>query len=406
MTELKKKRRFRRDGVLEKADQLLEDLPASADELREAYRALVESYRRLHHRLHKTLVISDSYQQQTKELALRLEHSTLKLRQLSEVALPLCTRCHRILASDDYWERLEQYLARHADILFSHGICPECVKSAYGKLGERALVRAAEKSAATTKSREPLKQKPARAVTDEALSEMQELHERVTAAGDPLAPEIGMIVSRYAKLQRRFDKIVSISDSYQSDLRDFNQRLELMAHTDLLTGLANRWEMVNRLEIEKSRCERHGTTFSLIMTDVDRFKEINDTFGHLAGDRVLREIALRLKSNCRTEDLCVRWGGDEFVILLPETNLRRAAVVADKLSHALQDVVIPWEQHSIRIGMSFGVGEFDSGGSIDDFINRVDNSLYRAKKAGKSGVAAEQGGSTAERAPADASGAP
>lgn len=382
-----KKRASDHDAVLDHAERVLAGAVSPETDMPTEYRDLVEKYRKLHHKLHKTLIISDSYQQQARELTIKLDQSTLKLRQLSEVALPICMCCHKIRANGEYWERLESFFTKHADILFSHGICPECIKTTYGKLGEQIAARSTlvpptpgETRTSTTSPHPP---------QDENVREMKELLKRVKAADDPLTPAIERIVGTYEKLQRRFDKIVSISDSYQSQLRDFNLRLELMARTDLLTGLANRWEMVQRLDIEKSRSERHHKTFSLVLADIDTFKEINDTYGHLAGDRVLREIATRMKSMCRTEDLCVRWGGDEFLILLVETDLKRAMIVAEKIARTARETPVSGEQLRIPVTLSVGVGEFAAGNSIDEFINRVDAALYSAKKSGRDRVMAE-----------------
>lgn len=219
--------------------------------------------------------------------------------------------------------------------------------------------------------------------TDAVLNRAEQVLLDPSAVAVDLVTEYKIIVESYRKLHHKLHKSLLISDSYQSQLRTFNERLELMARTDLLTGLSSRWEMASRIEIEKSRYERHKSTFSIVMADVDKFKTINDSFGHLAGDRVLREIATRIKSNCRAEDICARWGGDEFMILLPETNLQNAAIVAEKIAASVQKTPIKWEQQDIRVSVSVGVGEFKAGSSINNFLQEVDNSLYADKKAGR-----------------------
>jgi diguanylate cyclase len=367
------------DPALQRSAQILANPPEDRTELLAEYFVLSESFNKLHHQLYKTIAISDSYQQQLKELSRKLEQSDIKLRQLSEVALPICMYCHKVRTDDDYWQRLETYFSKHVDIMFSHGICPDCVKTTYSKLEERgqASVVAPQFQSDRQKTVVP---------EDEPLQEMNLLLQRVSNAGDPLTPELEKIIGRYAKLLRRFHKIVTISDSYQFQLQDLNMRLELMVRTDILTGLANRLEMLNQLEIEQKRSERHKKTFSLILGDLDFFKQVNDTYGHLAGDRVLRQVAAQLRDSLRTEDVCARWGGEEFMILLPETSLQQAVIVAEKLAAAVREKEITWEQHVIRLSMSFGVGEFQAGSSIDAFTQRVDNALYAAKNAGRNRV--------------------
>ncbi|WP_277057945.1 diguanylate cyclase [Trichlorobacter lovleyi] len=367
------------DPALQRTAQVLANPPEDRTELLAEYFVLSDSFNKLHHQLYKTIAISDSYQQQLKELSRKLEQSDIKLRQLSEVALPICMYCHKIRTDDNYWQRLETYFSSHVDIMFSHGICPDCVKTTYSKLEGRG------QPAAVLSQLQSERQKAA-APEDEPLREMKELLERISTVGDPLTPELEKIVSRYAKLLRRFSKIVTISDSYQFQLQDLNMRLELMVRTDILTGLANRMEMLNQLEVELKRSERHNKTFSLILGDLDLFKQVNDTFGHLAGDRVLRQIGTQLKDNLRSEDVCARWGGEEFMVLLPETSLEQAVIVAEKLAAAVRGKEIVWDTQPIHLTMSFGVGAFCAGCSIDEFIQQVDNALYAAKNAGRDRV--------------------
>lgn len=367
------------DPALQRTAQVLANPPEDRTELLAEYFVLSDSFNKLHHQLYKTIAISDSYQQQLKELSRKLEQSDIKLRQLSEVALPICMYCHKIRSDDNYWQRLETYFSSHVDIMFSHGICPDCIKTTYSKLEGRG------QSATVLPQVHSERQKTA-APEDEPLREMKELLEMISAAGDPLTSELEKIVSRYTKLLRRFNKIVTISDSYQFQLQDLNMRLELMVRTDILTGLANRMEMLNQLEVEQKRSERHNKTFSLILGDLDLFKQVNDTFGHLAGDRVLRQIGAQLRDNLRAEDVCARWGGEEFMILLPETSLEQAVVVAEKLAAAVRGKEIVWDTQPIHLTMSFGVGAFCAGCSIDEFIQQVDNALYAAKNAGRDRV--------------------
>lgn len=359
------------DPSLQRATEILADPPEGRSELLDEYTTLAESFRKLHHQLYKTIAISDSYQQQLKELSRKLELSDIKLRQLSEVALPICMYCHKIRSDDNYWQRLETYFSSHVDIMFSHGICPDCVKATYSKLEEQGQV-------AATMAQQPLVRPKITAPEDESLREMQQLLQRISSSGDPLTPEVDKIINRYAKLLRRFNKIVSISDSYQSQLQDLNMRLDLMVRTDILTGLANRMVMLSQLEIEQKRSERHNKTFSLILGDLDHFKQINDTYGHLAGDRVLRQVASQFRNNLRTEDVCARWGGEEFMILLPETPLEQAVTVAEKLAAVVREKEITWDQQTITVTISFGVGAFQAGSttaSIDEFIQHSSSTV-------------------------------
>jgi diguanylate cyclase (GGDEF)-like protein len=293
--------------------------------------------------------------------------------------------CKKIRSDDDYWQRLETFFRTHADIMFSHGICPDCIKTAYDKMGMSGKAvplpeNPAARHQAATAERQP--------VEDETLREMRALVRQHAFDGTPVSPEVEQFVEKYGKLLRRFNKIVSISDSYQSQLRELNARLELMARTDLLTGLANHWEMVTRLASEKNRAERNGKAFSIVLADIDHFKRVNDTHGHLAGDRVIRAIADTLRTSLRREDICSRWGGEEFLIILPETDLQRAGTVAEKLVARVRRAEIPWEGHSIRVTVSIGYGVIEPGMGVDELIRLVDDALYSAKAAGRDRISA------------------
>jgi diguanylate cyclase (GGDEF)-like protein len=368
------------DDILTKAEQFLAAPALPPHDLISEYAALAAAYRKQQRKLNKTIVISDSYQGRLKELMKMLEDATLKYRQLKDVALPLCMYCKKVRSDSNYWQQLETYFGTHADIMFSHGICPDCVGAAYRQLGEWRGREALPKqlSSAKVASRTVKEQGE-----DADLGELRALHSQSVVEGNPLAPELERFIAKYAKMSRRFAKTILISDSYQSQLMDFKARLEITARTDLLTGLANRWEIMARLEAEQSRSERHDAPFSLLICDVDYFKDVNDTYGHSAGDRMLKGIADALSGAVRSEDFCGRWGGEEFLVMLPETGLAKAQLVAGKLLGAVRDMRVPWEGHKLSVTMSIGVGEFRSGMTIDHFIKVVDDALYSAKKSGR-----------------------
>lgn len=162
--------------------------------------------------------------------------------------------------------------------------------------------------------------------------------------------------------------------------------LRLAARTDLLTGLVNRRELDDRFRAEKSLAERHATTFCIAIADIDHFKRVNDTYGHLAGDRILTNIAYILASSLRTEDICGRWGGEEFLLILPHIDLDSAAVVAEKLRRAVENSHTEWEDQTIDVTISLGVAAFRPGMSQEACIAAADEALYRAKSNGRNRV--------------------
>jgi two-component system, cell cycle response regulator len=161
--------------------------------------------------------------------------------------------------------------------------------------------------------------------------------------------------------------------------------LEDLAYRDELTELPNRRGATRQLEVLISRARRHGHQLALLLLDADRFKRINDDHGHATGDLVLREIAHRLRERVRREDLVGRWGGEEFVVALPETTPEAAAAVAESLRAAIGGAPIDADVGPLPITVSIGVAGW-LGEELDVLVDRADHALYAAKAAGRDRV--------------------
>lgn len=170
-----------------------------------------------------------------------------------------------------------------------------------------------------------------------------------------------------------------------------NQQLAEHAATDPLTGLSNRRHIEPQLEGEIGRALRHRATFSLLMADLDHFKRVNDQYGHDAGDAVLREVARRLKDLLRTEDRPARWGGEEFLVLLTDTDADQAGIVAEKIRAGIADAPVKVNGHAIDMTISIGVAEHHDEDDPLELIRRADQALYRAKDAGRNRVCVDHG---------------
>ncbi|AWU96128.1 GGDEF domain-containing protein (plasmid) [Azospirillum ramasamyi] len=217
------------------------------------------------------------------------------------------------------------------------------------------------------------------------------LAENEDYAAHPLMTEFRALADEHLKLMRQLTKIAKISDRMQTDTRQMAQALHAASQTDPLTELPNRRQMVDRLEAELCRLGRNGGgsgSFALIMLDIDHFKEVNDAFGHAAGDHVLVEAAGLFRRNLRGQDLCARWGGEEFLILLPETDQLQAEAVAEKLRGLIAHHSITHQGRSIAITLSLGVAAYRPGRTADDCIQAADDALYIAKRAGRNRWAA------------------
>ncbi len=165
------------------------------------------------------------------------------------------------------------------------------------------------------------------------------------------------------------------------------EKLDSLSRIDPLTGISNRRDMMEKLENEQSRFERYGKSFSVIMCDIDHFKKVNDQYGHDFGDYALKEVAILLKEQIRELDKLSRWGGEEFFIVLPETNLMGAVNVAEKMRKSIESYSFEFGGATLRISMSFGVScHANEGVKLDDLLKETDRFLYKAKDKGRNTV--------------------
>ena len=182
--------------------------------------------------------------------------------------------------------------------------------------------------------------------------------------------------------------------AWQRVSRRHASALERAARTDELTGLANRRDVRERIGYEIRRSRRSGRPFSVALLDIDGFKAVNDAFGHAAGDRGLIEIARRIEPALRRQDTLARWGGDELLVLMPETGERGAAVLARKLVEAVAAAPVPAGGATRVLSLTAGVSQFWPGSTVDDVVRAADDAMYRAKRAGKNQVMTSSGRET------------
>jgi len=166
------------------------------------------------------------------------------------------------------------------------------------------------------------------------------------------------------------------------------QLLEETARTDFLTKLVNRRAMHRFLQNEIARVERTGGNFSLVLVDIDYFKNINDQFGHDIGDDVLIALSSAFEGSAREQDIVSRWGGEEFMILLPNTAQADAVEQAERLRQLLDSDALRIERYPHRVTASFGVCEFTLGEDMEFLLKQVDVALYQAKSLGRNRVCA------------------
>lgn len=193
--------------------------------------------------------------------------------------------------------------------------------------------------------------------------------------------------ARYEELEQRMLGL----QRENLDLVVKNRMLSEVSSRDALTGLYNRWFVVEKIESEMNRALRHGSPMSLLMLDVDHFKRVNDTWGHGAGDQVLQAIGKLLRDSCRVYDVPGRYGGEEFCIVLPETRPGSTSVVAERIRSRLESTALPCGETSIAVTASIGIAGVDVSEENEllspaALIERADRALYSAKNRGRNRV--------------------
>lgn len=198
---------------------------------------------------------------------------------------------------------------------------------------------------------------------------------------------IGLLLLLSSNANDRRKKAEHVLKGAVLELEESRRQLHAVASIDFLTGALNRRRMTERLYEEVSRFERYGSPFSLILGDIDHFKDFNDNYGHAAGDVALKHIVSTIVTNIRGSDLLCRWGGEEFLIMLPDTGYEEAILVAEKLKTSIGNSCFLYDDmEDIQITMSFGVSEYTHEKNLDHNIIQADDALYQAKNTGRNRV--------------------
>lgn len=173
----------------------------------------------------------------------------------------------------------------------------------------------------------------------------------------------------------------------RQELLALSKKLSFLSQTDDLTGLANRRAITGMIQHEIVRFERKKRPFCLLIADIDHFKKINDLHGHECGDQVLVAIAQTLNKITKKQDIVSRWGGEEFIILLPETTYEQGQISAERLRQAIEALEVHYGGEVIRMTISIGLAEYSRGQTFNQIVKSADNLLYQAKGAGRNRVA-------------------
>jgi len=194
------------------------------------------------------------------------------------------------------------------------------------------------------------------------------------------------LTSKYSKLLHDTSKLVKISDHSQRHLRLKNYKIQELADTDNLTGLPNRRGSMKLIHNEVQKCLRYKIPLALFIMDIDFFKLVNDTWGHATGDLVLKNLSDNLRSTLRSCDILGRWGGEEFILILSETDAEGAKTIAEKIRSHIETSAFISEKDKINITISLGGTMYNNGMNLDNNLEIADKALYESKENGRNRV--------------------
>jgi diguanylate cyclase (GGDEF)-like protein len=191
-----------------------------------------------------------------------------------------------------------------------------------------------------------------------------------------------LVLDQNQSLKDAFDKIRKLNE----ELEKANKELEQIAAYDSLSGLLNRRSLFTRMSIEIERCLRLEVPLAGLMIDIDKFKSINDNYGHPCGDTVIREIGARLSRGLRKYDYAGRYGGEEFFIILSNSTEGQALGISERFRNDMEEAVFACNGDSFRVTVSIGVSSYRAGETRETWIERSDRAMYRAKQAGRNTI--------------------
>jgi len=192
------------------------------------------------------------------------------------------------------------------------------------------------------------------------------------------------LLDDYQKLDTEHQKVKRMLEIKEIEIKAILAQAHEIANTDVLTFLPNRRKIIVDLQEEVIRSNRYGTPLSISLLDLDHFKNINDTMGHTTGDEALRSVAARLREQIRHPDTIGRYGGEEFLIVLPSSEIRAAAEQAERLCQTIRALQVEANDHSFKVTISIGVAQYRVGDeNWEGFLHRADEALYKAKDMGR-----------------------
>lgn len=228
---------------------------------------------------------------------------------------------------------------------------------------------------------------------EEILEHTVKVLSTVDVDNDLMQSEYNLLASHYRKLLTISKKLVSMADKSHRKLKENNERLieaeeqlQKLSDTDALTGILNRRGISNWLDEEIVRYNRNGVPFTLFLLDIDLFKMVNDIHGHNMGDYVLQKISEIMLDSIREQDTIARWGGEEFLIVLPGTNIEGGYIIAEKIRNKIEQLVIELNNKVVNVTVSLGGCCYSGELGLISSLEMADKALYKSKTEGRNKV--------------------
>ncbi len=199
-----------------------------------------------------------------------------------------------------------------------------------------------------------------------------------------LSKKYQKLLEDFQKLEAEYQKTKRALEIREIEVKSILVQAHELANIDVLTFLPNRRKIIVELQEEVIRASRYGTPLSISILDIDHFKKVNDTYGHTTGDETLRSVAARLREHIRHPDVIGRYGGEEFLIVLPNSKAEAAAEQATRLCREIRFTQVEANNHVLSVTISIGIAQFRVGQeNWEGFLNRADEAMYKAKNAGR-----------------------
>jgi len=221
---------------------------------------------------------------------------------------------------------------------------------------------------------------------DQHSNRVQEINDELTGHDVRETEEVLSAVSQLVQANSKMQEQLGAAEDRLKEQERLIESHATEARTDALTGLANRRAFDDEMERRLAEYEREGRPLSVFMLDVDHFKKFNDTYGHQAGDEVLRSLGTVLHDNARGADLVARYGGEEFAVVLPNTTIEEACAAAERTRKAIDATAILYQRGKLHVTASFGAAEVLPGNTVASLVERADAGLYQSKEAGRNCV--------------------